>query len=103
MGRAQYSAKRLRGEVETMTHDPTSSQSLVAIVDRDTASVMLAEPVSDMAEPALLAPLTVSLGFGWRQWGVALYLIVEDAMRLHSSLGRLLADLAEPRNEPGSR
>lgn len=80
-----------------MPHDPAPapSQSLVACIDRASGSVMLADPATNIAEPILLDPLRVSLGFGCGKWGIGLYLTVEDAMRLHASLGRLLADLGE--------
>lgn len=78
-----------------MSHDPAPSRSLLACIDRDSRSVMLADPTTNILEPVLLDPLRVSLGFGCEKWGVGLYLTVEDAMTLHASLGRLLADLGE--------
>jgi hypothetical protein len=78
-----------------MTHDPAPSRSLVACVARDSGSIVLADTAINIVEPILLDPLRVSFGFGCRKWGIGLYLTVEDAMRLHASLSRLLADLGE--------
>ncbi len=78
-----------------MPFDPALACSLVACIDRSSGSIMLADATTNMTEPALLDPLRVSLGFGCDEWGVGLYLTVEDAARLHASLGRLLANLRE--------
>ena len=45
--------------------------------------------------PTMADPLHVMVGARCGDWGVCLYLSVGDAVRLHSELGRVLAEHAE--------
>ncbi len=65
---------------------------MAACLDRCEGSVLKQGVVSHFVKPFLKDTMHVILGAGCDDWGMCLYLTIDDAVKLNAELGRLLAD-----------
>jgi hypothetical protein len=71
------------------------SPSIVACLNGHDGSVFRVGVTSHLVGPSLIDPLHIMLGVECGDWGVCLYLAVEDAARLNEKLAGLLANHSE--------
>jgi len=78
-----------------MKTEPNLPRSIVACINKRDGTVLKAGTASRMIGPAMVDPSRLMLGAGCGDWGVCIYLTVDDALSLTAELGRLIAEQRE--------